>query len=122
VVEQENLLTGVLTVVLLLAASNWNGVSLSTGGALSPWGGTRVGSVQHVQALIYADDSKDLVVHHAADLKNQIQVLRVKKWWLGLRIFLVVLLLVCLLRSLRPQFIRSLADVLLFAFRQLFLD
>jgi hypothetical protein len=120
-VEQENLLIGVLVVILLLAASNRNGINLSAGGALSSWGGAGVGGVQHVQVLVYADSSEDLVIHHAADIENQIQVLLVKKWWLGWRFFLIVLLLVFLLFVFRLQFIRNLADVLLVALWQLFL-
>jgi hypothetical protein len=56
------------------------------------------------------DNHEDLVVHHATDLENQVQVLRVKKWW---KFLLSVHLLVCMLRFLRLQF--------LVAFQQLFL-
>jgi hypothetical protein len=41
--NQKNLFTGVLTVVLHLAAADRNDIELSTGGALLPRCGTRVG-------------------------------------------------------------------------------
>jgi hypothetical protein len=112
-VEQKNLFTGVLAVVRLLAAADRNGIELSAGGALSSWSGTGVSCIQHVQALANVDSPEDLVVHHAADLEDQVQVLRVKEWWRGWRFLLSIRLLVCMLRSLRLQVV--------VAFRQLFL-
>jgi hypothetical protein len=99
--KQKNLFTGVLAVVLRLAAADRNDIELSAGGALSPWCGTGVGCVQHVQALANADSPEDLVIHHTADLKDQVQVLRVKEWWRGRRLWFGIRLLVTLRLPLR---------------------
>jgi hypothetical protein len=57
-------------VVFFLTASNWNSIDLRVGGALAPWGGTGVGDVKHIQVLIDADGFENLVVHHAAYIKD----------------------------------------------------
>ena len=62
---QENLLTDVLIIVFILAASDWNSVDLCTSGALVSWGGAGVGGVNHIQALVDADGPENLVIHHA---------------------------------------------------------
>jgi len=67
---QENLLTNVLIIVFILAASDWNCIDLCASGALVSWGSARVGGVNNVQALVDADSSKNLAIHHAAYLED----------------------------------------------------
>jgi hypothetical protein len=113
-VEQKNLFTGVLAVVHRLAAADRNGIELSAGGALSSWCGTGVSCIQHVQALANADSPEDLVVHHTADLEDQVQVLRVKEWWRGWRLLFSIRLLVTMLLPLRLRVVVAFRQLLLY--------
>ena len=67
---QENLLTGVLIIVFILTASDWNCIDLCASGALVSWGSAGVGSVNHVRTLVDVDSSENLVVHHTAYLED----------------------------------------------------
>jgi hypothetical protein len=113
-VEQKNLFTGVLAVVHCLAAADRNGIELSAGGALSPWCGTGVGCVHYVQALANADNPEDLVIHHTADLEDQVQVLRVKEWWRGRQLLFGICLLVTMRLPLRLRVSVAFRQLLLY--------
>jgi hypothetical protein len=67
---QKNLLTGVLMIIFILSASNWNCVDLCASGALASWGSAGVGSANHIHALVDADGLENLVVHHAAYIED----------------------------------------------------
>jgi len=100
-VEQRNLFTGVLAVIHRLATADRNGIVLSAGGALSSRCGTGVCCVQHVQALANMNSPEYLIIHHAENLNNQVQVLRVEEWWRGRRHLISIHLLVTMLLPLR---------------------
>jgi hypothetical protein len=59
------------------------------------------------------DSPEDLVIHHTADLKDQVHVLQVKEWWQGRRLWFGIRLLVTLHLPLRLRVGVALQQLLL---------